>query len=54
VGSHRTRRTGQFSYQTTLPAGVDPDRVEARFDNGVLTVRIPRPEHAKPRRIKID
>ena len=34
--------------------GVDPDRVEARFDNGVLTVRVPRPEHAKPRRVKIE
>jgi HSP20 family protein len=51
---HRTRRTGRCGYQTTLPAGVDPDRVEARFDDGVLTVRVPCPEQAKPRRIKID
>jgi HSP20 family protein len=50
---HRMRRTGSFSYQATLPAGVDPDRIEAKFDNGVLTVRVPRPEDAKPRRIKI-
>jgi HSP20 family protein len=51
---HRARRTGQFSYSTTLPAGVDPDRVEARFDEGVLTVRVPRPEQARPHRIKIN
>jgi len=54
VVRHRTRRTGQFSYLATLPAGVDPDRVEARFDNGVLTVRVPRPEENKPRRVKIE
>lgn len=51
---HRTRRTGSFRYRTTLPAGVDHDRIEAKIENGVLTVRVPRPEHAKPRRIKID
>jgi HSP20 family protein len=50
---HRTRRTGNFHYRTTLPGGVDPDLVEARLDNGVLTVRVPRPENAKARRIKI-
>jgi HSP20 family protein len=48
----RTRRLGRFLYRTTLPAGVDPDGAGARFDNGVLTVRVPRPE-AKGRRIKI-
>jgi HSP20 family protein len=50
---HRTRRTGTFRYRTTLPVGVNPDQVEARLENGVLTVRVPRPEQAKARRIKI-
>jgi HSP20 family protein len=50
---HRGRRTGSFAYRTTLPPGVDPDRVQAQFENGVLTVRVPRPEQSKPRRIKI-
>jgi HSP20 family protein len=50
----RIEVTDRFSYRTTLPAGVDTDRVEARFDNGVLTVHVPRPEQAKPRQIKID
>ena len=43
-----------FSYSTTLPAGVNAEQVTARFDAGVLTVRVPRPESSKPHRIKID
>jgi HSP20 family protein len=35
------------------PDGVDPDKVEASFDRGVLEVRIPKPEERKPRRISI-
>jgi HSP20 family protein len=50
---HRTRQTGSFRYQTTLPPVVDPDRIEARYDKGVLTVRVPRPEQSKSRKIKI-
>ncbi len=53
VVRHRTRRAGAFQYRATLPPGVDADRVEARFGNGVLTVTVPRPEHAKTRRITI-
>jgi HSP20 family protein len=49
-----TRRSGSFQYRTTLPAGIDPDKVDARFDNGLLTVSVPRPERAKARRIKIN
>jgi HSP20 family protein len=50
---HRTRRHGQFEYRTTLPREVDADRVEASLADGVLTVRIPRSEAARPRRIEI-
>jgi HSP20 family molecular chaperone IbpA len=50
---HRGRRSGAFSYRTTLPAGVDADRVTARFEGGVLTVTVPRPESSKPHRVKI-
>ncbi|MCF6733642.1 Hsp20/alpha crystallin family protein [Blastococcus sp. KM273129] len=49
----RTRRVGQFQYSVTLPADVDPDKVTAHLDDGVLTVRVPKPEQAKPRRIQI-
>ena len=47
------RSYGSFSRSLTLPDGVDPDRVEATFDRGVLEVRIPKPEERKPRRISI-
>jgi len=50
---HRTRRTGQFSYQVTLPRDVDADKIEASLADGVLTVRVPKSEAAKPRRIAI-
>lgn len=33
--------------------GVDADKVEARFENGVLTVSLPKPEAAKPRQIEV-
>jgi HSP20 family protein len=47
------RSFGRFSRSLTLPDGVDPDGVTAEFDRGVLTVRIPKPEQRKPRRIEI-
>jgi HSP20 family protein len=53
-GWYRVERTfGKFSRSMTLPDGVDPDRIEAKFDRGVLEVRIPKPEERKPRRISI-
>src|SRR4051812_37222375 len=47
------RQTGRFSRSLTLPEGVDPDSINAHFDNGVLVVRIPKPEQRKPRKIEI-
>jgi hypothetical protein len=32
---------------------VDPDTVQARFDRGVLEVKIPEPAHKKPRQVQI-
>ena len=53
-GFHRVERSfGAFSRSLTLPKGVDPDAVSARFDRGVLEIRIPKPEARKPRRISI-
>jgi HSP20 family protein len=54
VVRRRARRSGSFEYRTTLPSGIDADQVDAKFDNGLLTVRVPRPERAKTRRIKIN
>jgi HSP20 family protein len=36
-----------------LPEGVDADAIAAKFDNGVLEVRIPKPEERQPHRIQI-
>src|SRR3954451_20766324 len=53
-GFYRVERaTGSFSRSLTLPKGVDAEAVTARFDRGVLEVRIPKPAERKPRRISI-
>jgi HSP20 family protein len=53
-GFHRVERAfGSFSRTLTLPQGVDPESITASFDNGVLEVRVPKPEERKPRRISI-
>jgi HSP20 family protein len=50
----RERWSGEFSRSIQLPADLDAGRAEARHQHGVLTVRIPRKEEAKPRQIRID
>ncbi|HUA75708.1 MAG TPA: Hsp20/alpha crystallin family protein [Solirubrobacteraceae bacterium] len=47
------RASGSFARSLTLPDGVDPERVKAHFEQGVLEVRVPKPEQRKPRRVKI-
>ncbi len=47
------RASGSFSRSLTLPEGIDPDSVKARFEQGVLEVRVPKPEQRKPRRVAI-
>ena len=47
------RAFGSFSRSLALPQGIDPEAVTASFDNGVLEIRIPKPEQRKPRRIEI-
>ena len=47
------RATGSFSRSLTLPEGIDPEAVTATFDNGVLEVRIPKPEQRKPKKVAI-
>jgi HSP20 family protein len=51
---HREERAfGAFSRVLTLPFPVDADKVEARFENGVLLVKLPKHEAAKPRKITV-
>jgi HSP20 family protein len=52
---HRSERVfGHFSRSFTLPNTVDSTRVKADFRDGVLTVRLPRREEARPRQITVD
>ena len=48
------RRYGSFSRSFSLPQTVDPHKVEAEYKQGVLTVRLPLREEAKPRQIKVN
>jgi HSP20 family protein len=48
------RRYGSFERRIVLPEGLDPESVEAKFDNGVLEVSVPLPERATTRSKKID
>jgi HSP20 family protein len=48
------RRYGAFSRSFSLPPTVDATKVSAEYKNGVLTVRLPVREEAKPRSIKVD
>jgi HSP20 family protein len=53
-GWYRIERSfGSFNRSLTLPDGVDADGISARFEHGVLEVRIPKPAERKPRRVAI-
>ncbi len=49
----RERRYGEFARTVTLPSGLQVDKAEASFDNGMLTLKIPKSEQAKPKSIKV-
>jgi HSP20 family protein len=49
----RERRYGSFSRSLTLPRGIKGDAIEASYDSGVLTLRLPKTEEVKPQRIAI-
>lgn len=44
---------GRFRRDFTLPDAVDPDRIQARVKNGVLTVAIPKKDEVKARKIQV-
>jgi HSP20 family protein len=51
---HRSERAhGRFTRSFTLPATVDGSRISASYKDGVLTVRIPQREEAKPKQITV-
>ncbi|HEV2131319.1 MAG TPA: Hsp20/alpha crystallin family protein [Longimicrobiaceae bacterium] len=47
------RRYGRFSRSFLLPRNVEQDQIQARFEDGVLSVTIPKSERAVPRRIQV-
>jgi HSP20 family protein len=49
----RERTQGTFSRQVLLGDALDPEHLEAHYDHGVLTVRVPVAEQAKPRKVQI-
>jgi len=52
---HRYERTyGAFERTFTLPATVDPNKIKATYEHGVLTVLLPKVETAKPHLIKVE
>ncbi len=52
--SRRSERYyGRFSRTVTLPSPVDSDKVQASYKDGVLVVRLPKTEEAKPRQINV-
>ena len=52
---HRTERfCGTFARHFTLPASIQPDKVDAHYKDGVLSLMIPKAEEAKPKSIDIN
>ncbi len=49
----REREAGTFSRVISLPGEVDADKIEARHEQGILTVFIPKAETAKPKQITV-
>ena len=47
------RRVGQFEHVVALPGEVDPDKVEAKLADGVLTVRLSKSQVRRPRHVEI-
>ena len=47
------RFVGRFQRTVTLPAAVSADKVQAHYNNGILTITLPKTEEAKPKRIDV-
>ena len=49
----QNRKVGQFDYRFTLPGEVDADKITAELRDGVLSLRAPKVETAKPQRVEV-
>ncbi|HXG12049.1 MAG TPA: Hsp20/alpha crystallin family protein [Gemmataceae bacterium] len=52
-GRYEEQRYRTFRRTVTLPRGIDPSKIEARYHNGLLEVHVPRSEQARPKRITV-
>lgn len=50
---YRSARVASFDYTTTLPRAIDPNKIEANVNNGVLTIKAPIAKEAKPKKIAV-
>jgi HSP20 family protein len=50
---YREVRYGKFERRFTVPKGIDAEKAEARYDNGVLALTLPLPDAPKPKRIAV-
>lgn len=50
----RERASGQFERSFRLPRSIEAERVEARFEDGILRVRVPKAAEAKSRKIDVE
>lgn len=50
---YQEHRYGAFSRLVTLPSGLNTNEAEATFDNGILTLTIPKVEKVKPKQIQV-
>ena len=49
----RESASGKFSRSFTLPEGLDPNKINADYKDGVLKIEIPKPEEKKPKKITV-
>ena len=49
----REREGGKFSRIVGLPTDIDAEKVSAKMENGILTIRVPKAEAAKPKQIAV-
>ena len=48
------REYGAFSRSFTLPSTVDPEKIEANYSHGILSIQMPKRAEAKPKQIKVN
>lgn len=48
------RSIGAFEKTVAIPVKIDAERISANFANGILTIRLPKAEEAKPKQIRIE